>query len=78
MNLGNLTQKAIQYHPMQLRHPNEGKHLEKFLSLTVIAWTYLSATAQSNDTLFYRHSLQFNLAGPGFGLTSGYSFGGPK
>ena len=54
------------------------KHLNKFLSLTVIAWTYLSATAQSNISLFYRHSMQFNVAGPGFGLTFGYSFGGPK
>ncbi len=48
-----------------LRIKSKMKHLKKFLSLAVIILTYTSATAQSNDSLFYRHSLQINVAGLG-------------
>lgn len=40
--------------------------LTKITSLVVFALIYTTVTAQSNDTLFYRHSLQFNVAGLGF------------
>jgi hypothetical protein len=42
------------------------RHLKKIMSLVVIVLTYSVGTAQSNDTLFYRHSFQFNVAGLGF------------
>ncbi len=42
------------------------KPLKKILSLVVIVLTYTTVTAQSNDTLSYRHSLQLNIAGLGF------------
>src|SRR6478752_5633976 len=41
------------------------KPLMKFLSLTAIILVCTSVSAQSNDSLFYRHSLQFNVAGLG-------------
>ena len=42
------------------------KQLKKNLSLVVIVLTYTTVTAQSNETLFYSHSFQFNVAGLGF------------
>jgi len=45
---------------------NKMKQWKKILSLVVIVLTYTAGTAQSNDTLFYRHSFQFNVAGLGF------------
>ena len=42
------------------------KHFKKILSLVFILLTYTTVTAQSNDTLFYRHSIQSNIAGLGF------------
>ena len=42
------------------------KQLKKILSLVAIVLTYTAVTAQSNDTLCYRHSFQFNIAGLGF------------
>jgi hypothetical protein len=42
------------------------KKLKRILSLVVIVLTYTAVTAQTNDTLFNRHSFQFNIAGLGF------------
>ncbi len=42
------------------------KQLKKIFSLIVIVLAYTAVTAQSNDSLVYRHSLQFNVAGLGF------------
>jgi hypothetical protein len=42
------------------------KKMKKIFSLVVIVLTYTAVTAQSNDTPFYRHSFQFNVAGLGF------------
>lgn len=39
------------------------KHLKKILSIVVIVLTYTAVTAQSNDSLFYRHSFQTNIVG---------------
>jgi len=39
------------------------KKLSKILSSIVIVLTCTAGMAQSNDTPFYRHSLQFNIAG---------------
>ncbi|MDD2284066.1 MAG: hypothetical protein PHQ11_01505 [Paludibacter sp.] len=41
------------------------KHLKKILGLAVLILGYTFVNAQSNDSLFYRHSLQLNLAGLG-------------
>ncbi len=42
------------------------KRLKKTLSIMVFVLAFTSVTAQSNDSLFYRHSVQFNVAGLGF------------
>jgi hypothetical protein len=42
------------------------RRLKKTLSIMVFVLAFTSVTAQSNDSLFYRHSVQFNLAGLGF------------
>ncbi len=42
------------------------KQLKKITCLFVLVMTYTVVTAQSNDTLFNRHSFQFNAAGLGF------------
>jgi len=39
------------------------KPISKILSLAALILVYNSVSAQSNDSLFYRHSLQFNVAG---------------
>lgn len=41
------------------------EYLKKILSLTSTVLVYTSVSAQSNDSLFYRHSLQLNVAGLG-------------
>ncbi len=45
---------------------NKMKQLKKISCLVVLVLTYTAVTAQSNDTLFYRHSFQANIAGLGF------------
>ena len=40
--------------------------LKKVFCLLAIVLTYTTVNAQSTDTLFYRHSFQFNIAGLGF------------
>lgn len=42
------------------------KHLKKIFSLVVIFMTFSTVSAQSNDSSFYRHSIQTNIAGLGF------------
>lgn len=42
------------------------KMLKNILSLLVIVLTFTTVTAQSNDSLFYRHSIQTNIIGLGF------------
>ncbi|MDI9342666.1 MAG: hypothetical protein QM534_18990 [Sediminibacterium sp.] len=41
------------------------KQLKKIISVAAIILTYTKATAQSDDSLFYRHSVQLNVAGLG-------------
>ena len=41
------------------------KQLKKISCLVVLVLTYTAVTSQSNDTLFYRHSFQANVAGLG-------------
>lgn len=42
------------------------KQLKKIVCLTVMVFTCTAASAQSCDSLFYRHSFQFNIAGLAF------------
>jgi hypothetical protein len=42
------------------------KKLNKIIRLVIIVLSYTAVTAQSNDTLFYPHSFQFNVVGLGF------------
>ena len=42
------------------------KKWKKFFSLVVLVLICPVVSAQSNDSMFYRHSLQFNMAGLGF------------
>ncbi|XOV94341.1 MAG: hypothetical protein ACFHWX_06475 [Bacteroidota bacterium] len=42
------------------------KYLKRILSFLVIILMYSAASAQSNDSLFYRNSFQLNVAGLGF------------
>ena len=49
-----------------LRNKMKMKLINKCLTLAFIIFTFSSSTAQSNDSLFYPHSLHLNVAGLGF------------
>ncbi len=49
-----------------INNKSKMKMLKKISSLVFFILTYSAAIGQSNDTLFYRHSIQFNVAGLGF------------
>ncbi len=51
---------------IKVNSKNKLKQLKRILSLVGFVLTFTASTAQSNDTLLYRNSFQFNVAGLGF------------